>query len=78
MKMLCFSILLGSVIISFHYVWIKRIEIINANDTSSVIYNKWTGDHCVFFPVKSARDNNRVMSEMNVCKVDEDGKIEYP
>ena len=32
MKLLSFSIILGSLLFSFHYVWINRIEIIKLND----------------------------------------------
>tara|TARA_Y100000739_G_C20399442_1_gene369446 strand:+ start:313 stop:549 length:237 start_codon:yes stop_codon:yes gene_type:complete len=78
MKLLSFSIILGSLLISFHYFWVNRIEIKRANDMSLVIFNKWTGDHCVFYQAESSRNNKRVLREVTSCKVDKNGKIKYP
>ena len=78
MKLLSFSIILGSLLFSFHYVWINRIEIIKLNDRSAIIYNKWTGNHCVFSPLKRMRNDTRFTDEITPCEVDKNGKIRYP
>ena len=78
MKLLSFSIILGSLLFSFHYVWINRIEIIKLNDRSTIIYNKWTGNHCVFSHLKRMRNDTRFTDEIIICKVDKNGKIQYP
>ena len=78
MKLLSLSIVLGSLLISFHYVWINRIEIVKLNDRSSIIYNKWTGNHYVFSHLKIMRNDTRFTDEIISCKVDKNGKIIYP
>lgn len=78
MKLLSLSIVLGSLLISFHYVWINRIEIVNLNDRYSIIYNKWTGKHCVFSHLKRMRNDTRFTEEINSCNVDKNGKIQFP
>ena len=45
---------------------------------SLVIFNKWTGDHCVFYQAESSRNNKRVLREVTSCKVYKNGKIKYP
>ena len=75
MKLLSLSIVLGFLLISFHYVWINRLEIVNLNDRSSIIYNKWTGNQCVFSHLKRMRNYTRLTDEKNSCKVDKDGRI---
>ena len=78
MKLLSFSVILGSLLFSFHYVWINRIEIIKLNDRSTIIYNKWTGNHCVFSHLKRMRNDTRFTDEITSCKVDKNGKIRLP
>ncbi len=78
MKLLSFSIILGFLLFSFHYVWINRIEIIKLNDRSTIIYNKWTGNHCVFSHLKRMRNDTRFTDEITSCEVDKSGKIRYP
>ena len=78
MKLLSLSIVLGSLLISFHYVWINRSEIVNLNDRSSIINNKWTGNHFVFSHLKRMRNDTRFTDEINSCKIDKDGRIQYP
>ena len=78
MKLLSFSIILGSLLFSFHYVWINRIEILKLDDRSTIIYNKWTGNHCVFSHLKRMRNDTRFTDEINSCEVDKNGKIRYP
>ena len=78
MKLLSFSIILGSLLFSFHYVWINRIEIIKLNDRSTIIYNKWTGNHCVFSHFKRMRNDTRFTNEITSCEVDKNGKIRFP
>ena len=78
MKLLSFSIILGSLLFSFHYVWINRIEIMKLNDRSTIIYNKWTGNHCVFSHLKRMRNDTRFTDEITSCEVDKIGKIRFP
>ena len=78
MKLLSFSIILGSLLFSFHYVWINRIEIMKLNDRSTIIYNKWTGNHCVFSHLKRMRNDTRFIYEITSCEVDKNGKIRFP
>ena len=65
-------------LISFHYVFINSIEIVNLNDRSYIIYNKWTGKHCVFSHLKRMRNDTRFTEEINSCNVDKNGKIQFP
>ena len=44
---------------------------------SLVIFNKWTGNHCVFYQAESNRNDKSVLREFTSCKVDENGKIKY-
>ena len=78
MKLLCFSILLGSLLIAFNYVWINRISVIKQTELSSVLINKWTGKHCVFFDSRKIRYYNIGRGQQTVCDVDDDGKIKFP
>ena len=43
------AIILSAFIVSFHYVWINRIEIqkISLTDTSYLVLNKWSGKICI-------------------------------
>ena len=77
MKLLSFSILLGSLLITFNYVWINRISIISQTDTGSVLMNKWTGHHCVLIFSEGARVWVKE-NDIKVCDVDENGKIRFP
>ena len=43
-----------------------------------MILNKWTGDHCIFHPSDSARNDKIVKKEMTNCEVDYYGKIILP
>ena len=52
--------------------------IVNLNDRSSIIYNKWTGNHCVFSHLKRMRNDTRFTDEINSCNVDNNGKIQFP
>ncbi len=56
----------------------NRIEIIKLNDRSAIIYNKWTGNHCVFSHLKRMRNDLRVTDEITSCEVDKNGKIRFP
>ena len=78
MKLLSTSILVAALIISFHFVWINRIDIKRANDMSFVLFNKWNGNHCVFHTAKMGRKNKRVLTQFNNCIVNEYGKINLP
>ena len=78
MKLISLCLVIASLIISFHYVWINRIETIRFNDYSFMILNKWTGNHCIFHPSDSARNDKRVKKEMTNCEVDDYGKIILP
>ena len=78
MKLLSTSILVAALIISFHFVWINRIDIKRANDMSFVLFNKWNGNHCVFYQSNNSRNNKKVLTEFYNCEVNEDGKITLP
>ena len=78
MKLLSFAILLSSIIFTFNYVWINRINIINQSNLHSVLINKWTGNHCVFYDDKKTREYNIRRDEQKICNVNENGKIEFP
>ena len=78
MKLLSISILVAALIISFHFVWINRIEIKRADEWSFIIFNKWNGNHCVFHTAKMGRKNKRVLTQFNNCIVNEYGKINLP
>ena len=78
MKLLSTSILVAALIISFHFVWINRIDIKRANDMSFVLFNKWNGNHCVFYQANNSRNNKKVLTEFYNCEVNEDGKIILP
>ena len=68
MKLLSISILVAALIISFHFVWINRIEIKRADEWSFVIFNKWNGNHCVFHTAKMGRKNKRVLTNDRMWK----------
>jgi hypothetical protein len=82
MKWIALSIVVSSLIISFHYVWINRIIIESNNLTSRnyiTVINKWTGNHCLFFPSKLIRGKYSKFNKLyNACIVDEEGKITFP
>jgi hypothetical protein len=76
MKLLSFSVLLSSILFTFNYVWINRITVIEQSDKHSLIINKWTGNHCIFYSDERLRfhpDTGQVWW----CSV-EDNKIELP
>ena len=82
MKLLSFSILFGSLLISFNYVWINRISVTKLDSTQSqppsmVLLNKWTGNHCVFLVSPEWRDSNTYY-EQKECEVDDMGKVTFP
>ena len=78
MKLLSFSILLGFLLITLNYVWINRISVIKQTELSSVLMNKWTGKHCVFFDSRKIRYYNIGRGQQIVCDVDDNGKIKFP
>jgi hypothetical protein len=78
MKLLSLVILLSSIIFTFNYVWINRIDIINQNASGSVLLNKWTGSHCVFFKDKFTREFYETEDNFKLCSYNENGKIEFP
>ena len=82
MKWIALSIVVSSLIISFHYVWINRIIIESNNLTSRdyiTVINKWTGNHCLFFPNKKIRKRYGKSNILyNSCIVDKEGKITFP
>ncbi len=78
MKLLSLCIILSSLIISFHYVWINRLHLKEEMPGITLIVNKWTGNHCVF-----SYDSNLIKeyisaSKITACQVDENGKITFP
>ena len=78
MKLLSFSILFGSLLISFNYVWISRISVIKYEDKSFVLLNKWTGKHCVFIVDRDNRDFKKPYYDLTLCGVDKNGKVTLP
>ena len=78
MNFISLCIVIASLIMSFHYVWINRIETTRFNDFSFMILNKWTGNHCVFYPSNAVRNDKIVKKEMTNCEVDDYGKITLP
>ena len=78
MKLLSLVILLSSIIFTFNYVWINRIHITNQSGVRSVLLNKWTGNHCVFYPRGGNRAYNNDGGLYKLCPVTENGKIEFP
>lgn len=42
------AVIVGSLIFSFHYVWINKYEVFNDSPSEGVItiVNKWTGKYC--------------------------------
>lgn len=82
MKWIALSIVVSSLIISFHYVWINRIIIESNNLTDRgyiTVINKWTGNHCLFFPRKSTGIRYGKSNQLfNGCIVDKEGKITFP
>ena len=77
MKLLSVRIILRSLLISYHYVWLNEIGIKRANDVSLVSFNKCTAIHCIVYQAESIRNNEHVLHELNTCKVDKNGKIKY-
>ena len=45
---------------------------------SFVLFNKWNGNHCVFYQANNSRNNKKVLTEFYNCEVNEDGKITLP
>ena len=80
MKLLSLSILLGSLLIAFNYVWINRISITTNDPVSLVLINKWTGNHCVFLDDPELRllHQNQKEYRQTICEVDYNGKIKLP
>ena len=78
MKLLSLAILLSSIIFTFNYVWINRIHITNQSGVRSVLLNKWTGNHCVFFDGKENREYYEKEDNYKLCSINENGKIEFP
>ena len=87
MKLLSFSILFGSLLISFNYVWINRIEVIKYDDLHYILLNKWTGKQCYFSGYQEERKdyNEQYVLDTNVidfCKVIDsvktDNKVIFP
>ena len=76
MKLLSFSIFLSSLLFTFNYVWINRITVIEQSDKHSLIINKWTGNHCIFYNHTLHRFSP-FSEDVVVCLVDA-GKIELP
>ena len=74
-------------LVAFLHVWGNRIEIQETpygNPRHSIIYNKWTGNHCLFSESKAVRekfeseDLRYKKHQLTVCAVDEHGKISLP
>ena len=81
MKLLSFSILFGSLLISFNYVWINRISVTKGtyNIPSMVLLNKWTGNHCVLLFTDNAHKRKMSMdSDIKICKVENREKVILP
>ena len=77
MKLLSFSILLSSLLFTFNYVWINRITVIEQSDKHSLIINKWTGKHCVFYNDERLR-NSSLESYVWMCSMKDKNQIELP
>jgi hypothetical protein len=77
MKLLSFSIFLSSLLFTFNYVWINRITVISQSNLNTVLMNKWTGKHCVFYINEELR-NHPNFDATNNCRVDDNNKIELP
>ena len=78
MRLQSFSILFGSLLISFNYVWINRIEVIKYDKRSYVLLNKWTGNHCVFIPDDDWRDSDTYYDLPMCIEPYEKGEITIP
>lgn len=77
MKLLSLVILLSSIIFTFNYVWINRIEIKNKPNSISLIINKWTGNHCYISPELDAQEHIQEEGAI-ACMISKKGKIEFP
>ena len=77
MKLLSLCVIL---IISFHYIWINRIEIKPVGDGMSIIVNKWTGNYCSIHYAEKVNERMKASSstKATVCQFDENGKIIFP
>ncbi len=76
---LSFSLIISAFILSFHYVWINRFEIVTYDKSDSVFYiiNKWTGDTCaVMFNADHAPVSKNKMFDF--CPSGEPKKIILP
>ena len=78
---------LGFLLVAFLHVWGNRIEIqersADARIKYSIIYNKWTGNHCLFLESLKQRERfkrhyTRNRHQLTVCAVDKHGKISLP
>jgi hypothetical protein len=82
MKWIAFSIFVSSLVISFHYVWINRLEIQNTKLYEIpfvTIFNKWTGNYCVFIPSQNVlKDYLNTVDDFKHCKINVDGKVTFP
>ena len=79
MKLLSFSILFGSLLISFNYVWINRISVNQISGTvSMVLLNKWTGNHCVLLFTDDAFKRKVSNEPFKICKVENREKVILP
>ena len=79
MKWIAFSIFVSSLIISFHYVWINRLEMRTQTIDSIpfvLIINKWTGSNCVTGGTRFQEVFQRYGYEN--CESNKNGKIILP
>ena len=76
MKLLSPSILLSSPLFTLNYVWINRITVIEQSADHSLLINKWTGNHCIFYNDKRRR-YHPATDNIWVCSVKKN-KIELP
>jgi len=78
MKLLSLVILLSSIIFTFNYVWINRLEIKNKGNNFSLIINKWTGHHCYIQPDLDQQESNVADLDVIACVISKKGKILFP
>ena len=48
--LLCATVLICTLVFSFFYAWVNRVEIKTWQDGAYLIINKWTGEQCIFHP----------------------------
>ena len=77
MKLLSLAILLSSIIFTFNYVWINRIDIKSVDKNFTLLINKWTGHHCYITPELEYQED---IQEQGIiaCIFSKQGKIEFP